>query len=356
MAAVVDRLSYPFSEPIAQELHLALCRLYPTSKAAMYMAGNVGLNTFTINPEQAPLFVWMDVLNAGAVAGRNRALVTLARDQQASSPLAPLLDAVLADAPVALDRQPRKPDGSPKFLKGSDAVTEKEALLFHDDLTLAIGRIPWLIGVLGMLKELGPGVCKLQVARFNSSQKGSGFRIGHDLLLTNEHVLQIEGLPPTSITAEFGYEDDGEGGVVASTAIPCDVASVIWNFEDDWAIVRVKEALPKRVPALKLSEAVDPVQGSPAFVIQHPGGERKRIAYVRNDITDFDDQVVHYLSDTQYGSSGSPVLNDKGQLVALHHAGGSPQEAAGKPPLQKNEGIRIPRVVEGLKKLGIEFA
>jgi hypothetical protein len=40
-------------------------------------------------------------------------------------------------------------------------------------------------------------------------------------------------------------------------------------------------------------------------------------------------------------------------LIALHHLGGRPQEVAGKQPFRKNEGIRIPRILEGLDKLSI---
>jgi V8-like Glu-specific endopeptidase len=74
---------------------------------------------------------------------------------------------------------------------------------------------------------------------------------------------------------------------------------------------------------------------------------------VRNQVTAFDDRIVHYLSDTQPGSSGSPVLNDECRLIALHHSGGRPQEVAGKPPMRKNEGIRIPRIATALANLGI---
>jgi V8-like Glu-specific endopeptidase len=111
--------------------------------------------------------------------------------------------------------------------------------------------------------------------------------------------------------------------------------------------------MPDTIPTLKLSEPATPIHQEPAFVIQHPGGARKRVAYVRNQITDVDDRVVQYLSDTQDGSSGAPVLNEAGRLIALHRAGGVPQEAAGKLPLQKNEGLRISRVVQGLEKAGI---
>ena len=57
--------------------------------------------------------------------------------------------------------------------------------------------------------------------------------------------------------------------------------------------------------------------GEAAFVIQHPLGGRKRVATVRNQVSFVDDRVVRCLSDTQVGSSGSPVPNADGQLIAL---------------------------------------
>ena len=103
---------------------------------------------------------------------------------------------------------------------------------------------------------------------------------------------------------------------------------------------------------LPLAGAPTPAAGDPAFVIQHPLGGRKRVALVRNQVSFVDDRVVQYLSDTQVGSSDSPVLDGAGGLIGLHHAGGRPQETLGKPPVVKNEGIRIPRIVAGLASRG----
>jgi len=51
--------------------------------------------------------------------------------------------------------------------------------------------------------------------------------------------------------------------------------------------------------------------------------------------------VIHYYSDTGYGSSGSPVFDNQWNLVALHHAR--------KPAESANEGMRIDKIVVDLK-------
>ena len=74
---------------------------------------------------------------------------------------------------------------------------------------------------------------------------------------------------------------------------------------------------------------------------------------MRNSISDVDEGVVKYLTDTQPGSSGAPVLDAAGRVIAIHHAGGRPVEVLGKPPVSKNEGIRISRVLMRLKQNGV---
>jgi V8-like Glu-specific endopeptidase len=352
--ALVDLFPYPWHLPSGRELHIVLCQLYPTGKGAAFAAIQAGLDGSYVNADQAAYIVWKEILDLAAGSRKVRSLVERVRDLQPDSPRRPFLNAVLESSEPPYAGEPRGLLGAPRFVTGSDDVTEREALLFHDDLTLPIGRIPWLIAVLQKLEALGPSVCRLEVSSGDERQLGSGFRIGSDLLLTNWHVVTFSDSTTRKVVAEFGYEDDGRGGGKASQVMPCDVSSVRSDEAADWAVIKVAVPLPDSIPIIKLSESADPEINGTAFIIQHPGGERKRVSYVRNQITSCSDQVVHYLCDTQTGSSGSPVFDDNGRLIALHHAGGRPQEVAGKPPLAKNEGIRIAAVRKGLSAMGID--
>lgn len=356
MSATVDTAPYPWVRRDAQDLHLALCEIYPTARGAAFVAQKVGLNIAMLDLDQSAFMLWKDILQTCAGAQKTRQLVALVSEQNPDSPRRPFLESLLHDeVPHPTDRQPRAADGTPVFLVSNDRVTEPEALLFHDDLTLPIGRVTWLIAALQRLLALSPAVCRLEVAVPGDSQRATAFRIAPDWLLTNWHALHFGTVAAAQVTAEFGFEDDGHGGTLGTTAIPCDVATMQGDVADDWCVIRTAAPMPAAIPAIPLSSAADPVNNAPAFIIQHPGGEKKRLAYTRNQITGFDDRVVHYLSDTQYGSSGAPVLDDQGKIVALHRAGGRPQELAGKPPVKKNEGIRIARVVAGLTAKALPF-
>lgn len=356
MTSILDEFPYPWANREAQELHLTLVCLHPTAQGALKVAERAGIPSTAVNGQQPPLDVWHDVLSLAGRTGMTRDLVTTIHDLlNERNPVRPLLEDLLADRPVATENEPRQADGRPVFLRDDDSVSEPESLLYHDDLTLQIGRVPALITTLARLVALAPSVCRLVVDIQGAGQHGSGFRIADDLLLTNWHVLHrhADGARATAVTAEFRYEDDGAGNALAPLPVRCDVASVVTDQADDWAVIRVSEPLDEAWPLIELSKSVEPVVGSAAYIVQHPRGDRKRLGFVRNQVSSVDDRVLHYLTDTQQGSSGSPVFDDMGRLIGLHHAGGTPQQVAGRPPMAKNEGIRIPRVLAGLAKADI---
>jgi V8-like Glu-specific endopeptidase len=356
--SILEQLPYPWADPLAQQLHLTLTTLHPTPQRAVMVAERAGIAVMFLDAQQAPIFVWHDILDLAAQGGLTRQLAVTVRDLlNAESPQRGFFDDLLADRATAIDAEPRNQDGTPIFIRDDDSVTEPEALLFRDDLTLETGRLPALIQTMQTLVTLAPAVCRIE-AGFGprGTGVGTGFRIDDDLVLTNWHVLHDahgDGSPASSVTLEFGYEDDGHGATAASTAVAGDVATIITDKSNDWAVIRPSTSLGNEFRIVKLSEAGEPVRGESAYIIQHPGGRRKRLGYVRNHVSDFDDRVVHYLTDTEQGSSGSPVFDAAGRLIGLHHAGGTPQTVTGRPPMTKNEGIRIAQVVQGLQQHGI---
>ncbi|MBZ0108086.1 MAG: trypsin-like peptidase domain-containing protein [Candidatus Scalindua rubra] len=78
-------------------------------------------------------------------------------------------------------------------------------------------------------------------------------------------------------------------------------------------------------------------------IIQHPKELPKKVTLHDNKVILIKDKVVHYQTDTEPGSSGSPVFNNKWDLVTLHHAGWSVGASR-----STNEGVQISVIVSHL--------
>lgn len=353
---LIDELVYPWPDPVAQELHRTLIALQPSGPPVLLLAQETGIDTAWINSNQPVALLWKDVLEHAAKAHRlgdliARVLARLSSDH----PARPFLQQLMDGGRPALSAEPRAVNAQPDFLYADDEVSEPEAMLFGDDLTMPIGQVPGLIDALGRLLAVGPSVCKLTIGLVGGEQYGTAFRIGPDLLLTNWHVLhrRSDGEPAVRVDAEFGFEDDAHRAPLAPRPVRCAAAAVAQDRTDDWAVVRTLDPLDDAWPAVGLADLPEPVVAEPAFIIQHPMGQRKRVGFVRNQVSYVDDRVVHYLTDTDVGSSGSPVLDSGGRPIALHHRGGRPRETLLRPPLRKNEGVRMSRIAAALADAGM---
>jgi hypothetical protein len=79
--------------------------------------------------------------------------------------------------------------------------------------------------------------------------------------------------------------------------------------------------------------------------------EVKKIGMVHNVVRYVGD-AIRYRTDTEEGSSGSPVFNEQWQVVALHHRW--VRDSTGAATEIRSQERRIERVVAGLAAAGIE--
>jgi V8-like Glu-specific endopeptidase len=346
---ILDEFPYPWGKPMAQELMRVMAGLYRTQREAELLTATFGIDTLEIKPGLSPIELWYELLNMLAARGKVRETVQTARDRVPGNPRLSFLDALLADRTAPISAEPLGERGHPSF---DDSVTVPEALLFFDDLTMPIGEVPNLVGTLNRMVAVAPAICLLRVQNVFGDYFGTGFRIGPDLVLTNHHVLFPRNTVAAKVQVDFGFESDTRGNSMPVTSLSGKVESIIGEKNDDWAVVRIADMKPEW-PTIAIDGGTAPKVNDLAYILQHPNAQQKRLGFVRNRITDVDDRIIRYLTDTEPGSSGAPVFDAQGRLLALHHAGGQPVEVAGKPPVSKNEGIRIGRVLARLRENNI---
>jgi V8-like Glu-specific endopeptidase len=186
---------------------------------------------------------------------------------------------------------------------------------------------------------------------------GTGFLISDDLLMTNNHVIATAA-DAAKCTFAFNYQLDRRGRAVpvhtsrarseglfhTSPAAP-DNAS---RDELDYTVVQL-ENLPAGIAPLTLKGGAIR-RDSRLAIIQHPGGDYKKISLQNNFVEYIDEHVVQYTSTTQPGSSGSPVFGDDFEAVAIHHTGGNLSEPATKRRYLRNEGVRMSAILDDLRR------
>ncbi len=209
---------------------------------------------------------------------------------------------------------------------------------------------------------------------------GTGFMVSPRLLLTNNHVLSSREIAVHS-EVEFDYQQDRFGRVMPVHVFRLDPQRFFLTSQElDYTLVAVQERSLEQVGLDRfgwnplIAEQGKAILGDSLNIIQHPNGEMKQLVLRSNRLVDLFDHFAHYETDTEPGSSGSPVYNDLWEVVALHHSGvpktengryiakdGSTWTPGMDPDLLAwvaNEGIRVSSLVADIKgrPLGQEAA
>jgi endonuclease G, mitochondrial len=205
---------------------------------------------------------------------------------------------------------------------------------------------------------------------------GTGFLISPSLLMTNNHVLR-DVRDAAFSHVEFDNQLDLAGTLLKSTIYKLDPDTFFaTSIQLDVTVVALGPTVnsQKVSPIVwnKLIESEGKVMiGEYMNIIQHPEGRPKEFSFRANQLTDVLPQFLHYETDTEPGSSGSPVFNDQWEVVALHHSGVPKKNAAGKILNRKgqlwtpamgenqiewiaNEGVRISTISQYLKSLPLQ--
>ena len=228
-----------------------------------------------------------------------------------------------------------------------------------------------------LLKRMGHVGCLTGAVEAGGMHQGTCLLVGPDVVLTNHHVIKpLLGLDVAELAVRFDRYVDENDVVQTGWTVPLHAA---WHLhsrphgaadessdpndtpapaELDYALVRLADrAADRPCPGgggargfQSLTDtAANPPVGNHVTLVQHPAGAPRQMSFGHVLSYGGADLRVRYTANTKGGSSGSPVINFKGQLVALHHAG-DPNFAR---MAQYNQGIPINLIVDDITAAGL---
>lgn len=205
---------------------------------------------------------------------------------------------------------------------------------------------------------------------------GSGFLVAPDLLLTNNHVLpnpaeaaactvwfnfneaDSNGNPIVGVADPFTCTPSGPDGLFVTSPMPnYTKGERVDNKHLDFTLVRINQPM---LPGTRWSYIPitgyrpDTRPGMGLAIIQHPQHLPTQVGVGPDQLKWRNDWVIQYVTDTEYGSSGSPVFNlsidntptaiPAWQLVGVHHL----RVALHDSGLKGNEAIFITAILKEL--------
>ncbi|WP_282152720.1 trypsin-like serine peptidase [Ruegeria atlantica] len=188
-----------------------------------------------------------------------------------------------------------------------------------------------------VIKAVATSVAKIDYAVGGHGDTCTAFRIGADLVQTSAHCVATQNVCATTIV-QFGFQKNAFGAFDRGQSVRCvEVVAQEGEESADTAILRVTPA-PKDEYEIVDFRDHDTDDDEPLFIVQHPGGETKKVSII--DCAVFDnaetEAFLHgfgHSCDTKAGSSGAPVFDLAGRVVGQQRAGHRNPDVTDKPNL-----------------------
>jgi len=208
-----------------------------------------------------------------------------------------------------------------------DAVTDPSAGLIYVD---------------GLIEIFRTASMRVAMIERGGQPMGTALLVGPDLLLTAAHVLGAGTMPPPieNVRAVFDFRpvpemNPAEVGIririteFLTGSLPSDDEVAPKHLTEDapedrldFALVRLAHPVPDVAERGHFS--LDPAEYdfSPTgilYIFQHPLGSPQMVSATMGATRNAGGTRVRYRANTMRGSSGSPVIDMRGRLVAVHH-------------------------------------
>jgi len=226
-------------------------------------------------------------------------------------------------------------------------------------------------------QNVGRSVGRVLVPRFEGEKQrfltngkpwimnGTIWMIAKNLAITNHHVINARNSNEPAASA-LDLEKQASNAILqfdynAAGATPTSIPAVKLVAHDpglDFAVLALSAEGPEPLPIAPARLALDATSWQPLNIIQHPLGGPKKIGIRSNIARNADSRAVRYFTDTDFGSSGSPVCDDNWQVVALHrgaeHVSGV--NFQGQDTAYVNLGSQIHAVLEEIRAQNTDIA